>query len=153
MSLLEHAKTEMKAAGLYDKDADYGGMIPQAVEEIVGTFAKQGHSGMSASIVTSILEKVLRYKPLVPLTGKPEEWTDVAEHNDGRPMYQNKRCGGVFAYGPNGEDAYFIDGKVFRTETGGAWTNGKSKVPVTFPYTPTTEYVTITEEQREKGDY
>ena len=78
-TLLEFARAEMRAAGLYDTDADYGGAIPVAVEEIVEVFAEQGHSGASASIVTSLLGKLLRFEPLCPLTGADDEWTEVSD--------------------------------------------------------------------------
>jgi hypothetical protein len=153
MNLLEHAKQEMRAAGFYDKDAAYDGMIPQAVEEIVKTFAAQGHSGMSASIVIGILEKVLQRQPLCPLTGKPEEWTDVTAYGDGTPMYQNKRCSRVFARGPNGEGAFDTEGKIFQDVRGECFTNRDSHVPVTFPYTPVHEYVKMQDgESIYKGD-
>ena len=144
MGLLKHAKTEMKAAGLYDKDADYGGMIPEAVEEIVAVFAKQGHSGCSAGIVISILEKVLRYQPLVPLTGKPDEWTEVSAMcaPDNRPLYQNKRCGNVFATDSNGINAWDIDGIIWVNKHGG-YTNWRSRVKVKFPYIPKSKYVRV----------
>ena len=143
MSLIDHAKVEMQAAGYYDKGAMYDGMIPKAVEEIVETFAKQGHSGMSAAIVIGILEKVLKYEPLCPITGRPDEWTNVSEYCDGKPMYQNKRCSRIFATGPNGEGAYDSEGKIFQDDLGGTFTNKHSHVPITFPYTPHHEYVKI----------
>ena len=74
MGLREHAEVELKAAGLYDKDADYGGMIPEAVLELVEVFAKQGHSSGSAGIVTSILHKVLQsYYPKTERVQVPKQ--------------------------------------------------------------------------------
>ena len=34
MSTIEHAKQELKAAGLYDSDSDYGGMLAEAVMKL-----------------------------------------------------------------------------------------------------------------------
>ena len=146
MGFLDHAKREMHAAGYYDKGADYDGMIPAAVEEVVAVFAKWGHSGGSAAIVLGILEKVLRYEPLCPLRGTPDEWEDVSGIGDGSIPYQNKRCSHVFAMGINGEGAYDIEGRIFKDRRG-TFTNHNSKVPVIFPYSPTREYVTIEDGQ------
>ena len=136
MSLIDFARSEMKAAGLYDADADYGGAIPLAVEEIVQVFADQGHSGASAGLVLGILGKLLRYEPLTPLMGADDEWSEVS---DG--LWQNKRCGRVF----KGRDgvAYDIDGIVFRRRDGLRYTSSESRVNVTFPYTPTTREVYV----------
>lgn len=134
-ALLEHARTEMRAAGWYDADADYGGAVATAVEEIVQVFDRQGHSGMSAALVIGITQKLLQYEPLAPLTGADDEWCEVV---DGE-LWQNKRCSRVFK-GADGA-AYDSEGRVFVEPDGMAYTNHKSRVPVTFPYTPTTEYV------------
>ena len=137
-TLLDFARTEMRAAGLYDTDADYGGSIPLAVEEIVEVFAGQSHSGMSAAIVTSLLGKLLRFEPIGPLTGADDEWTEVS---DG--LWQNRRCGRVFK-GADGV-AYDIDGKVFREPNGACYTSRDSRVEVQFPYTPTTQVIDVPE--------
>jgi len=42
-------------------------------------------------------------------------------------------------------EAYDINGKVFREPSGSCYTSFESRVPVTFPYTPTTEYVDVVE--------
>lgn len=134
-NLVKHAKNELKLAGLFDKDSDYNGGLGIATLELIKTFSKQGHSGTSAALVTSLAEKLMRYGPLTPLTGKDNEWTEVT---DG--MYQNNRDSRVFKNSKDGQ-AYFIDGRVFRDKDGSTWTNGKSRVNVVFPYTPKTKYV------------
>jgi hypothetical protein len=135
-NLLEHARREMRAAGLYDADADYGGAIGPAVERMVENFDAEGHSGYSASLALSIFAKVAAFEPLGPLTGADDEWTEVS-----RGMWQNKRCSHVF----KGEDgrAYDINGRVFRESSGACYTNSESRVYVEFPYTPHTEYVQV----------
>lgn len=136
-SLREHAEVELKAAGFDSKDSIYEGMLYDSVLEIVDTVADQGHSGMSASILISILEKILRYEPLVPLSGEDDEWNEV---DDG--LYQNKRCSRVFK---DEDGAYDIEGKVFIEPNGSAYTSFESRVPVVFPYTPKTEYISVEE--------
>jgi hypothetical protein len=108
-------------------------------------FADEGHSGFSASYAIGILEKLLRYKPLTPLTGADDEWVDVAEQSGGI-LWQNKRASHVFK---DNEGAYDIDGKVFwewytDPETGekskSHFTCKESRVMIQFPYVPTTVY-------------
>jgi len=145
MSLRDHARVELEAAGLFKQDSDYGGMLGDAVMELIATFADQGHSGFSASMTLEVFNRVARFEPLVPLSGDDNEWVEVDEQ-DGKPLYQNKRCGRVFKCG---DQAYDIDGKVFREPNGSGYTNSDSRVDVTFPYTPTTEYVDVPEEKDE----
>jgi len=77
------------------------------------------------------------FKPWSPLTGEDNEWNEI-----GDGLEQNRRCSHVFRQ--DGE-AYDINGKVFTDADGGSYTSIDSRVPVTFPYTPETEYVTVTE--------
>ena len=79
MGLIDHAKTELQIAGLFDKDSDYEGMLAESVMELIEVFSKQGHSGMSAPYVISIFEKLANYKPLIGITGKDEEWDEEAQ--------------------------------------------------------------------------
>lgn len=94
--LVAHAEREMRLAGLYDTDADYDGMIPQAVMAVVRAFAAQGHSGASAGMTLAIIDKVLRWEPLTALTSDPDEWQDVSEIS-GRPFWQSRRDPTVFS--------------------------------------------------------
>lgn len=132
-NLVEFAKHELALANV--GDSLYGDMLPEAVLEIVKVFEEQGHSGMSAGIVTQLVEKLMRFEPLTPLTGGDDEWTEVSPG-----CFQNKRCSHVFK--ENGE-AYDINGRIFREPGGSCFTNRDSRVPVTFPYTPKHEYVDI----------
>lgn len=134
MSLIEHAKIELEAAGFFD-DELYEGMLAEALLELMEVFAKQGHSGMSASIVRSAFHKLANYEPLCPLTGEDDEWNEVDDD-----LWQNKRCSRVFK---TSEGAYDTDGKVFREPNGVCYTSKDSRVPVTFPYTPTSEFVDV----------
>ena len=128
MSLRDFAREELTSAGLFDKDSDYNGMLGESVMRLIETFAAEGHSGMSASLALQAFTTLANGNPLTPLTGADDEWTDVS---DG--LLQNRRCSHVFK-GANG--AYDIDGIIFRDPDGSTVTNGDSRVPVTFPYTP-----------------
>jgi hypothetical protein len=97
-NLYRYAKDELERAGLFDEDSDYGGMIGDAVLEIVAVFAKQGHSGFSAGMMLQILTQVLDFKPLTPLTFTPDEWNHI--HEDmagGKNTYQNRRKSTIFS--------------------------------------------------------
>jgi hypothetical protein len=107
MALVEHAQEELRRAGLYESDSDYGGMIGQAVEDLVATLAAQGHSGMSAEITLAAFGRVARFKTLTPLTSDPAEWNDVSEYS-GRPMWQSRRQSDTFST-DGGQTWYSID--------------------------------------------
>ena len=77
MSLKEFADKELETAGWKKEDGLYGDMIYKAVMEIVEVFDKQNHSGMSAGIVIAIINKLLRFKSLMPV--KKEDFVEVAE--------------------------------------------------------------------------
>lgn len=134
-NLRNHAETELKAAGLFDKDSDYGGMLAEAVLELVDKFSDQGHSGFSAKQTIRIFSKVADFEPLVPLTGEDDEWNEV-----GDGVFQNRRCSHIFK--ENGQ-AYDIQGRVFREPSGACFTSKDSRVDIDFPHTPSTEYVDV----------
>ncbi len=67
-NLTDFAQTELTAAELFDKDSDYGGMVAEAVMELVTVFSKQGHSGTSAALTLSLFAKVAAFDSLCPLT-------------------------------------------------------------------------------------
>lgn len=148
-NLKHHAEVELKAAGLYDKDSNYGGLLPEAVMELIEVFAKQGHSGGSAMLVVDMFTKLAKFEPLVPLTGQDDEWMEV-----GDGVFQNKRCSHVFKQHDRFDgQAYDINGKVFKDLDGSCWTNADSRVPVIFPYTPKSEIVERSGEYKEEGAF
>ena len=130
---LKHARTELERAGMFKADSDYGGMLGPAIMKMCEVFASEGHSGGSAAISAQIFNLLAKYEPLTPLTGEADEWNEIGEG-----VFQNRRCSRVFK--ENGE-AYDINGKVFREPNGASYTSRESRVPVTFPYTPRTEFV------------
>jgi hypothetical protein len=141
MSLVSYAENELDRIGMTDDD-DMNGMMRNHLIHMIKQFADEGHSGFSASYALQCLEKLMRFKPLSPLTGEDDEWTEVSQIS-GYPHFQNKRCGSIFKDGKIGE-AYDIDGKVFwewyrDNETGeqfkSYYTSFESRMPVTFPYT------------------
>ena len=77
-NLVNHAEKEMRLAGLYDEDADYGGMIPAAVMALVRAHSAQGHSGGSHGLTLEVFNRVVNFKTLCPLTDDPSEWMEYA---------------------------------------------------------------------------
>ena len=140
-SLERHARIELQAAGydLDDKEEGPNKWIVENLMDLLRVFATQGHSGSSAPYCVNVFEKLARYKPLCPLTGEPDEWNEV-----GDGVWQNRRANNVFKQADrfNGQ-AYNLDGRVFREPSGACYTNRESMTPVTFPYTPVTEYVDV----------
>lgn len=147
-NLIEHAWTEFCAAGWCNEARQFEDemqeMICKHVLKLLEVFSDEGHSGSSAPYAIDVFSTLAKFEPLVPLTGAYWEWSDVSEYNDG-PLYQNKRCSHVFK---DSTGAYDINGIVWWewcTDENGErykshFTNGESRVPVTFPYTPKTEY-------------
>lgn len=144
-NLIDHAKAEFLAAGYIpleqEQEEGPNKWMQQNVLNLLEIFAAQGHSGMSASFCIGMFKTLANYEPLCALTGEDSEWNDVSLY--GSPSYQNKRCSHVFK-DDNGV-AYDINGKVFRTPDGSSYTSQNSKVYITFPYTPKTEYVDVAE--------
>lgn len=103
MNLQEFAKRELKIAGLFDKDSDYGGMLGNNVMDLIKVFAKQGHSGMSASMCSELFYHLSRYKNITPITFNPEDWFQCA---DG--AWQSKRNPSIFSK-DRGKTWYDID--------------------------------------------
>jgi hypothetical protein len=148
-NIKNHALAEFRAAGWVDEKGDYTDEMQQAICEhvlkLLEIFAGEGHSGSSAPYAINVFKKLAMFEPLVPLTGEDWEWTEVDEG-----CFQNKRCSRVFKQADRFDgQAYDIDGIVFfdwytDPETGekskSYFTGRDSFVPVTFPYTPTTEY-------------
>lgn len=144
----KHAMTEFRAAGWTDESGKFNDemqeMICNHVMKLLEVFADEGHSGFSAPYAINLFSKLAKFEPIGPLTGEDWEWVNVSEQS-GYTLWQNKRCGHVFK-DENG--AYDIDGIVFYDnhvdESGitykAYFTSRESRVPVTFPYTPTTEY-------------
>lgn len=137
MTLTTFAEDELRRAGLLDADSDYGGMLGRSVLEMVEKFSEQGHSGFSAAYAMSVLERLLRFQPLSPLTGEDDEWNDVSDvgGRDGGPLFQNKRYSSVFK---DDGVAYDINAVVIRDPRGGTW-SARQRDPIDFPYMPSVQ--------------
>jgi len=129
-NLIDYAKSELDRI---EKDKD--GMqeeMNKDILEIIEKFSNQGHSGFSAGYALNILDRLLRYKPISPLTGEDDEWMQVGGFPN--PTYQNKRCSSVFKDENGCTD---IDGIVVSDNGGISWFHSKRfEKEITFPYYP-----------------
>lgn len=134
----QHARRELQALGynLDEKEEGPNKWVVENIMELLRVFADQGHSGSSAPYVANLFVKLALHEPLCPLTGDDTEWTDV-----GNNCWQNNRCSHVFKDADG--RAYDIDGKIFREPSGACYTNYESRVYITFPYTPSREYIDV----------
>lgn len=152
-----HAWREFRAAGWVDENNKFNDEMQEAicthVLKLLEVFHDEGHSGSSAPYALNVFDTLARFEPIAPLTGEDWEWHNVSEYGgrDDGPVYQNKRCSHVFK---DNTGAYDINGIVWYdwcTDEEGEkykshFTNHKSRVPVTFPYVPKTEYKERVEE-------
>jgi hypothetical protein len=153
MSLIDHAWKEFMAAGWCNEAKDFKDEMQEDickhVLKLLHVFSEEGHSGSSAPYAINLFSTLANFEPITPLTGEDWEWSDASEFNgrEGGPLYQNKRCSRVFK---DDTGAYDINGIIFYEwytdkETGEKYktyfTSRESKVRVTFPYLPKSEYV------------
>lgn len=100
-NLVQHAKRELKATG-------EGPDIVKPTLEIISIFSQMGHSDMSAAIYIQMLDQLLNFKNLTPLTNDPEEWVhhgeDVWDSEGG--FWQNRRNGEAFSN--DGGETYYL---------------------------------------------
>jgi hypothetical protein len=114
-TLLQHTKSELRAAGLFDDDADYTAASTVALME---TFLAYGHSSDSAEATLGIFSRLANRLPLTPLTGEDDEW-ELAPANGAGQIMQNKRCP-----------------RVYKDDFERAWDDAHGDAPITFPYMP-----------------
>jgi hypothetical protein len=115
-TLLQHTKSELRAAGLFDEDSDFDGEIGVQVTSLMETLLAYGHSGGSLARTLEVFNRVANHSPLTPLTGEDDEWE--IPNGMGGQLYINKRCTRVFK-----------DDEM-------AWDVRHGRVPITFPYCP-----------------
>ncbi len=153
MGLVEHAKTELELSGLFTEDGDfYQGDTGKAVMELIETFSKQGHSGMSAPMVVGLFAKLANYKPIGHITGEEGEWNDVSDlfGHKGVTSYQNKRCSAIFKESKEGKP-YYIDAIIWQGEDSwdtftGVVEDVTSSQYIRLPFQPKTFYIDVKRE-------
>jgi hypothetical protein len=147
-TLIDHAKKEFALLGYEPIESlpedDINRWVQENVIELLEVFSKQGHSGSSAPYIISMFSKLAKFEIVAPLTGEDDEWGNVRDYGC-EPLYQNKRDSRVFKNSDG--SCYQIDGIVWKEEDGVCYTNRHSSVHIeSFPYTPTTEYRSSSED-------
>lgn len=88
-NLVNHARAELQACGQFKEDPEFA----QSLVAAVAAFASyDGHSGGSAAVGTQMLNDLLQFKNLSPLTNDPEEWQEVT-----MGLWQNYRNSAAFS--------------------------------------------------------
>jgi hypothetical protein len=137
-NMVRHANDEWKIA--YPEKDEMQDAVLESVVDVIAIFSLAHHSGFSAAYTIGRVEKLLRFEPISPLTGAESEWGEITDWGNGDWFRQNKRASHVFL-GRDG--AYDINGRVYVEPSGASYTKGGDRVPITFPYTPTTEYIHV----------
>ncbi len=105
-NLVDHAKREL------DILANKGGhdeKLNRIIIECVEKFAEYGHSGGSASWAIPVLNDLLQFKNLSPLTDNPDEWMQVGTGGllyRGYNVWQNRRNSEAFSH--DGGKTYYL---------------------------------------------
>lgn len=90
-NLVDHARRELELVG--EEPETIAGLLA-----VVQAFADMGHSGGSASVAIPMLNELLQFKNLRPLTDTPDEWNHIAEEIAGDPgVWQNTRNSEAFS--------------------------------------------------------
>jgi hypothetical protein len=97
-NLVNHAKLELELLG-------EGDWIKSSVLKCVEAFSDAGHSGSSAEHTIYLLERLLRFQNLTPLTDRPQEWMEVGIHGD-VTVWQNMRNSEAFSH--DGGKHYYL---------------------------------------------
>jgi hypothetical protein len=100
-NLVEHARRELELVGEDQETID--GLL-----RVVQAFSDMGHSGGSASVAIPMLNELLSYRNLMPLTDDPSEWFHHGEDVAGRPggVWQNIRNSEAFSN--DGGKTYYL---------------------------------------------
>jgi hypothetical protein len=97
-NLVSHARRELALAG---NDEDFNISIISAIK----AFSGYGHSGGSASVAIPMLNALLHYENLTPLTDDPKEWNNVSDIS-GEELWQSSR--NAEAFSRDGGKTYYL---------------------------------------------
>ena len=106
-------------------------MMNNDILEILKVLEDQGHSGFSINYLMDKLNRLVRRKPLTPLTGEDDEWSVV----DSTGHKQNNRCSSVFM----DTDGTCVDLDFYVVSDNGGinwFTSKKFTKKIKFPYMP-----------------
>lgn len=97
-NLVDHARRELELIG----------EEPETIEgylNVVQAFANMGHSGGSASVAIPVINRLLKFLNLKPLTNNPNEWQQVEMGDE--PCWQSRRRSEAFSY-DHGKTYYLL---------------------------------------------
>lgn len=97
--MLKHAEREMQRAHVEDD-------VQPSLLQAVAAFRSYGHSGGSAFVCIEILNDLLNFRALGPLTDDPAEWIDHTGISSGDPTFQNMRDSEAFS--KDGGKTYYL---------------------------------------------
>lgn len=105
MNIVDHAQAELERIS----------EEPRTIEgylDMIRIFSRMGHSGGSASVFIPVLNALLRYENLSPLTDDPEEWVhhDETVWGERGGIWQNTRNSKAFSK-DGGKTYYLVDEK------------------------------------------
>lgn len=127
---------------------EYGKSIYNSAAKAYMSLREDGHSGFSIGITKQILNRMIEHKPLTPLTGADDEWSECVKRDDeeGYICYQNKRYSALFKYVyDNGEIRYSdvdqfvcedVNSQNIRFYAGYINEHVRHMYPITMPYVP-----------------
>lgn len=100
-NLVDHAKRELELTG-----EDHS--VVEATLKMLQIFSDMGHSGASAHFHRLMLNELLQFNNLTPLTDNPSEWNHVAEEVWGEHggIWQNARNSSAFSN--DGGKTYYL---------------------------------------------
>ena len=129
-------------------------------------FAGFAHSGTSAGLTLSLLNRLVNHKPFVAIAGGPDEWRHSHITESGTDVYQNTRYSGLFKeVDALGNVTYSdVNRWIFKnirsglTYHNGFLTSEMDKIagPITLPYWPKQPEIVHMDEfllDPDKGDY
>lgn len=132
--MFQHAVTELIAAGYPipssiilrmppqkgivlradDPQSDPDSHFTENLLAMIAIWIQAGHSGGSAPMAVSMMERILSFKTLTPLTNNPDEWYEHgAPDNTPAGFYQNKRRGEAFTTDPQLRTYYLLEDRTW----------------------------------------
>jgi len=97
-NLVKHAQVELARIG---EETD----TVEGYLKVIQAFADMRHSGGSASVAIPVINQLLQFKNLAPLSDDPDEWMNVSDMSDSE-MWQNRRNSEAFSH--DGGKTYWL---------------------------------------------
>lgn len=100
-NLVNHARRELEILG--EEPETIKGYL-----KVIQAFADMGHSGGSASVAIPVINELLQFNNLKPLTNDPKYWMEVGKAMGGEEVWQSTRRSDAFS-NDGGETYYCLD--------------------------------------------